>query len=67
MTLNKAIEDHTEALQGLSEALDPFIVPDSWVDGVGVRHAVIFDMGETSYKRLEKINGEYKLIDDLPF
>ena len=42
-------------------------IPDSWVDEEGVRHAVIWEPGLPEYMRLEKVNGEWELIEMAPF
>ena len=39
------------------------LIPNSWVDDNGVRHAVIKEAGMPDRCRLRKINGEWKLID----
>ena len=43
------------------------LVPDSWVDDKGIRHAVIWETGKTEYMRLEKKNNKWELIQGVPF
>ena len=47
--------------------VDENYIPTSWLDDKGVRHAVIHEPSLPDYMRLEKIDGEWRLLDDRPF
>lgn len=43
------------------------LIPDSWVDDNGTRHAVVHSPSLPEYMRLEKVDNNWKLILDAPF
>ena len=69
--LLQAVTEHTEALQGMSDAIDPLIeantkdglVPDSYLDDSGVRHATVWELGLPERMRLIKTKEGWQLID----
>ena len=75
MNWDKVIEDTTQAIHQTQirpedwEANTPDgLIPDSWVDDTGIRHAVIWDVGgDTNYMRIELRDGSWEIIDELPF
>ena len=48
------------------ETLEP-IIPNSWVDEQGIRHAVIWEAGLPERMRIKKENDKWVLIPEPPF
>jgi hypothetical protein len=68
-TLNDMLEVvHQQQFGDWAEANTPDgLIPDSWVDDAGIRHAVIWDLSDKQTMRIELRDGSWEIINDLPF